>query len=73
MFSRRHDSSEDRETKRSSSLSYWIMNRGSYIYDKFVDRCKLWKWKLYGRKSRRDKGFFDKRYRRNRLLGGVGY
>lgn len=31
---------EDRETKRSSSLSYSIMNKGLYIgvYDKFVDR-----------------------------------
>lgn len=31
---------EDRETKRFSSLSYSIMNKGLYIgvYDKFVDR-----------------------------------
>lgn len=61
--------------KRNDPLLFFT---GSWIEDRifminFVDRCKLWKWKLYGRKSRRDKGFFDKRYRRNRLLGGVGY
>lgn len=56
---------EDRETKRFSSLSYSIMNKGLYIgvYDKFVDRLIAVNYGngncMEENPGGRDKRFFD--------------